>query len=104
MSRRVDPRKAGYKKTTDTDESRRRREETANEIRKNKREESLMKRRAVGTGSPAGLERRIDPSVAQKVCALKYNEHLYHSKHSCFIDLLLFCHYKKKVWVLKKVF
>lgn len=66
MSRRVDPRKSGFKKTTDADESRRRREETANEIRKNKREESLLKRRAVG-GSPAGLERRIDPSVAQKV-------------------------------------
>lgn len=67
MSRRVDPRKSGYKKTTDADESRRRREETANEIRKSKREESLLKRRAVGTGSPSGLERRVDPSVAQKL-------------------------------------
>lgn len=72
MSRRVDPRKASYKKTTDTEESRRRREETANEIRKSKREESLLKRRAVG-GSPAGLERRIDPTIAQKVLCLSLN-------------------------------
>jgi hypothetical protein len=64
--RRVDPRKATFKKTTDTDESRRRREETANEIRKSKRDEGLLKRRAMG-GSPAGLERRSDPSTAQKV-------------------------------------
>jgi importin subunit alpha-1 len=59
-------RKGSYKKTTDTDESRRRREETANEIRKSKREEGLKKKRAVG-GSPAGLERRIDPTIAQKL-------------------------------------
>ena len=68
--RRVEQgRKANYKKTTDTEESRRRREETANEIRKVKRDESLLKRRAVG-GSPSSLDRRVDPSIAQKVCYL----------------------------------
>jgi hypothetical protein len=69
MSRRVEPRKATFKKTTDVEESRRRREETANAIRKEKRDENLQKKRFVG-GSPAGPERRIDPTIAQKVSPL----------------------------------
>lgn len=68
-SKRLEQRKGQFKKTSDQDEARRRREDTANAIRKNKREESLLKKRAVGS-SPSGLERRVDPAVAQKLDSL----------------------------------
>lgn len=76
QSKRLDQRKTAYKKTVDPDESRRRREDTANAIRKNKREESLLKKRAVG-GSPSSLERRVDPAIAQKVCLVFFMNVVY---------------------------
>lgn len=54
------------KKTSDLDEARRKREEAANEIRKNKREESFLKKRNLN--SPAqGQSRAYDPQIAQKL-------------------------------------
>lgn len=44
-------RKKAFKKGIDQDESRRRREESQIQIRKNKREESLNQRRRTGTGN-----------------------------------------------------
>jgi len=51
-------RKSSFKKAVSADESRRKREEACNEIRKNKREESLMKRRVV---APDESQTTIEP-------------------------------------------
>lgn len=58
------------KKVTDLDESRRKREETTNEIRKNKREEALSKKRNVAGVQAAGERRSYDPSIAEKLKVL----------------------------------
>lgn len=47
-SSRVEDRKKGYKLAVDTDEARRKREDNMVEIRKSKREESLLKKRREG--------------------------------------------------------
>lgn len=69
MSSRV-PQRKGVKKLADADESRRKREETTNEIRKNKREEALSKKRNVAGLQSAGERRAYDPSIAEKLKAL----------------------------------
>lgn len=50
---KTDTRKKGFKKAIDADESRRKREDVFAEIRKNKREESLQKKRLVGAPGPS---------------------------------------------------
>ena len=45
---RLEERKKGYKLSVDTEEARRKREDNMVEIRKNKREESLLKKRREG--------------------------------------------------------
>lgn len=50
----AEARKKSYKSGIDFDDARRRRNETTMSISKNKREESLMKRRAMGTSTAPG--------------------------------------------------
>ena len=64
---RQESRKKDFKNTGSTDDSRRRREETSVRIRKNKREESLAKKRNFGQNTGAARARHHDASVAQKV-------------------------------------
>ncbi len=74
----IPQRKGVLKKTIDGDELRRRRESTANEIRKNKRNETLQKRRGA-VGMTTAEYRFGDDStiVAQKVWKFSINlEHL----------------------------
>ena len=63
-------RKQTYKKGVDQDESRRRREETTIQIRKNKKEERLQKRRTAtvnpNQGGAQGAQ-QMDAAVVQKV-------------------------------------
>lgn len=66
MHSRSNQRKS-VKKTADLDESRRKREETANEIRKSKREENFLKKRNLNSPSASGERRVHDPQIAQKV-------------------------------------
>jgi importin subunit alpha-1 len=59
-SARVDVRKKGYKLAVDADEARRKREDQMVEIRKNKREESLLKKRREGMQQ---LQQQFAPAV-----------------------------------------
>lgn len=68
---RTEVRKKGYKLGVDADEARRRREDNLVEIRKNKREDSLLKKRREGLASGTALHPQLfaaDPaqSPAQK--------------------------------------
>lgn len=66
-SARVEVRKKGYKLAVDADEARRKREEGMVEIRKSKREDSLLKKRREGmqqqqfsaTVQTAALEKKV---------------------------------------------
>lgn len=64
---RQESRKKDFKTGISTDDSRRRREETSVRIRKNKREESLAKKRNFGQSTGAARARHHDASVAQKL-------------------------------------
>ncbi|XP_031103010.1 importin subunit alpha-4 [Ipomoea triloba] len=79
-STRADARKKSYKTGVDADEARRRREDNMVEIRKNKREDNLLKKRREGlllqsqqlpdaTQSPAAIEKRLEsiPLMVQGV-------------------------------------
>ena len=48
---RADQRRKGFKKALDADESRRKREDQMTQVRREKREESLQKRRFAGPGA-----------------------------------------------------
>ena len=50
---RADQRRKGFKKALDADESRRKREDQMTQVRREKREESLQKRRFAGPGAGA---------------------------------------------------
>jgi HEAT repeat protein len=63
---RVQQRRNQFKKASDADDARRKREESANEIRKNKREENLQKKRNL-VPPTAGDRKAYDPSIAQKL-------------------------------------
>jgi len=54
MEDRVDARKKQFKKSIDSEDVRRKREDEAVQLRKNKKEEMLQKRRCEGSGIPAG--------------------------------------------------
>jgi len=54
MMSKEEERKKGFKKSVDVDEGRRRREETTLQIRKNKKDVRLAKRRQMPAGAPAG--------------------------------------------------
>ncbi len=64
---RVEVRKKGYKLTVDAEEARRKREDNMVEIRKNKRDESLLKKRREGlqpqqfssTQAAADMEKKV---------------------------------------------
>lgn len=64
---RVEVRKKGYKLAVDADEARRKREDNMVEIRKNKRDESLLKKRREGmqpqqfasTAQTAAMEKKV---------------------------------------------
>eukprot|EP01116_Phalansterium_solitarium_P010374 TRINITY_DN250_c0_g1_i1.p1 TRINITY_DN250_c0_g1~~TRINITY_DN250_c0_g1_i1.p1 ORF type:complete len:525 (+),score=158.08 TRINITY_DN250_c0_g1_i1:155-1729(+) len=59
-----DQRKKDFKKTIDVDEARKKREDTSISIRKNKREESLLKKRnLVGSGD----NKKVDTNVLQRL-------------------------------------
>jgi importin subunit alpha-6/7 len=63
-SERADARRNRYKVTVDADEGRRRREDNMVEIRKNRREESLLKKRREGLQAQApipaaGVEKKV---------------------------------------------
>jgi len=67
-SKQMNARKNVLKPNLDAEESRRKREEQAVEIRKNKREEGFAKKRSMlGGGLPAANEPKLDPNVAQKL-------------------------------------
>ncbi|XP_016498232.1 importin subunit alpha-4-like isoform X1 [Nicotiana tabacum] len=80
-SSRTEVRKKSYKIGVDADEARRRREDNLVEIRKNKREDNLLKKRREGllqsqqlpdtSQSPALLEKRLEsiPAMVQGVCS-----------------------------------
>jgi hypothetical protein len=61
---RVEVRKKGYKLAVDADEARRKREDNMVEIRKNKRDESLLKKRREGLQQP---QQQLFSSSAQAV-------------------------------------
>ena len=78
-SSRTEARKKGFKKATDADEARRKREEGMIQIRKDKREEEMLKKRRFASRSPRGgsqlsrvrvyarseaTPRRVDDAVA----------------------------------------
>lgn len=81
---RQESRKKDFKNTGSTDDSRRRREETSVRIRKNKREESVAKKRNFGQNTGAARARHHDASVAQKVTLssnpkkIKFNQIYYY--------------------------
>jgi hypothetical protein len=63
-NQRIDARRNSYKVTVDADEGRRRREDNMVEIRKNRREESLLKKRREGLQAQApipaaGVEKKV---------------------------------------------
>jgi hypothetical protein len=63
-SERVEVRRNRYKVAVDAEEGRRRREDNMVEIRKNRREESLLKRRREGLQAqfpapPSGVEKKV---------------------------------------------
>ena len=68
---RVEVRKKGYKLAVDADEARRKREDNMVEIRKNKRDESLQKKRREGlqsaqfssTAQTAAMEKKVRCSI-----------------------------------------
>jgi len=83
---RVEVRKKGYKLAVDADEARRKREDNMVEIRKNKRDESLLKKRREGLQQPqqqlfssstqaVGMEKKVKRDPANRMC----NSFLYPS-------------------------
>lgn len=68
---RVEVRKKGYKLAVDADEARRKREDNMVEIRKNKRDESLLKKRREGlqpaqfssTAQSAAMEKKVGSCI-----------------------------------------
>jgi len=64
---RQESRKKEFKTGISTDDSRRKREENTVRIRKNKREESVAKKRNFGQSSGAARTRHHDASIAQKL-------------------------------------
>ena len=68
----------GFKKGIDQDEARRKREDNIIQLRQNKRDENLMKRRTVGAtdATPAGAGMSVTSgggqSMAQKVCTTRW--------------------------------
>lgn len=71
----ADRRRKGFKKGIDTEDARRKRETNIVELRKNKRDESLQKKRAVFAAPGAGgMEDSNRGTVAfqRKVCALGF--------------------------------
>jgi len=85
-SSRTEARKKGFKKATDADEARRKREEGMIQIRKDKREEAMLKKRRFASRSPRGgsqlsrvrvdarseaTPRRVDDAVARAVASAR---------------------------------
>ncbi|KAF2076879.1 hypothetical protein CYY_001846 [Polysphondylium violaceum] len=67
MRSKQDERKAQFKKGIDADDQRRRREETSISIRKNKREENLLKKRNIPIASaqaPMYDKTKVDPTIS----------------------------------------
>lgn len=64
MSQRQEQRRKEFKKGLDSDEARKKREETSVSIRKSKRDESLLKKRNVHSVT---VNKNIDASIAQRV-------------------------------------
>ncbi len=90
---RVEVRKKGYKLAVDADEARRKREDNMVEIRKNKRDESLLKKRREGLQQPqqqlfssssqaVDMEKKVKHDPANRMCNsflyLSYNNVLQH--------------------------
>lgn len=66
---RTESRKKSYKSGVDADDARRRREDNLVEIRKNKREDSLLKKRREGLSNSQLLDGSPNPVVVEKrVC------------------------------------
>ena len=80
---RTEVRRNNYKVAVDADEGRRRREDTMVEIRKNRREESLQKKRCEGLQS-----QQIPSSLHSTVIEKKVNS--YHLSVTVFFNYFFF--------------
>ena len=80
-STRTEARKKSYKTGVDADEARRRREDNLVEIRKNKREDSLLKKRRDGLVSQTQL---LDPSQNAAVLEKRVLFLFHFSPKFCF--------------------
>lgn len=83
---RTEVRKKSYKTGVDADEARRRREDNMVEIRKNKREDNLLKKRREGML----LQSQQLPDAAQTPAAIEKRVLFFHSFALNLIDLWFF--------------